>query len=888
MLYVYLGAILCVFMSVPAQAQETMVTKVEQLLTDLETQKAEWKKLQKQTILVVDISPMETIKLTGDDTSAEKNQLEIRLEALQNKKISNREWFEYWENEKKAVQDILNIYDQLLPKSGDDLLAKASQAKMAKAQQAKATWREKKGIYDTLRGPLEKQQAELLAISGKLKTEIASIEATQEIRNAEIAAKRNKLETEQELQLKTDLENEISQLKMQIQQSNERESNLELKMTLIESALKGTNLGKGEKVDEQLSEQIQSYLTQKEKVDQSLQDVLLAKQTMEQFDKENNQFQRGISQFNNQRSALISWQELAKNKVKNQDIYYEAIKSDINAINSRLRSLKVTTEEEEVSLHTEEICNPHRSHEGTPYQVQRDCVAAIRAELNNAQIKIDQLEQRVKLTNELKSSSTKLIRAQEIDVMLNRQEYKIGESEWNRIRQDADSFLNEKCADSQSKQSILCFSFETAIRITNCKQQPQVDSRCDTVKEYLDTPDCSESECYWAEMWLQYGKKALNKRDKLDSVLKGSKKTQRKYKAKLGVFEDSIIRLKEQQTDTEAQLAARNQTSKWIKSILASSWKIMQVGWKALVYILIAFTLVRVIRKYRDKQEAKLEESKKGNNNKDLLNLRKQLEEARQKNDDSSFSILNEEIGRIENRERDQAQRLSTLAKVGTQAATLIIGIATFLLVLDALTVDISPILGGAAIFGLAISFGSQSLVKDVVSGFFILLENQYAVGDVVSINGQSGTVEKITLRRTVLRDMKGQVHNITNGSISAVINLTQGWSRVVFKIGVSYSSDLKLVEKVINKVGEEMYDDPNWSGKLTEEPKFVGITSFGASEIEILVLFKTRTFENWGAEREFNYRIKKAFDENNIEIPYPQQDVHVYNNASPIPLNKG
>ena len=112
--------------------------------------------------------------------------------------------------------------------------------------------------------------------------------------------------------------------------------------------------------------------------------------------------------------------------------------------------------------------------------------------------------------------------------------------------------------------------------------------------------------------------------------------------------------------------------------------------------------------------------------------------------------------------------------------------------VLDALTIDIAPILGGAAIFGLAISFGSQSLVKDVVSGFFILLENQYAVGDVVNINGQSGTVEKITLRRTVLRNVRGEVHNLTNGGIQFRYEYDQGWARVVINIGVAYGTDIE------------------------------------------------------------------------------------------------
>jgi small conductance mechanosensitive channel len=216
------------------------------------------------------------------------------------------------------------------------------------------------------------------------------------------------------------------------------------------------------------------------------------------------------------------------------------------------------------------------------------------------------------------------------------------------------------------------------------------------------------------------------------------------------------------------------------------------------------------------------------------------------------------------------------LARVAAQALSLVIYVATGLLVLEALTIDIKPILGGAAIFGLAISFGSQSLVKDVVSGFFILLENQFAVGDVVNINSQSGTVEKITLRRTVLRDVRGRVHNITNGSISSVTNNTQGWARVVVNIGVAYGTDVEKVRDVVNRVGKAMYKDSEWRDKLTEQPTYVGVTAFGESEITIRCWFKTRTHQNWGAEREFNVRLKHAFEEANIEIPFPQRELRI------------
>ena len=156
-----------------------------------------------------------------------------------------------------------------------------------------------------------------------------------------------------------------------------------------------------------------------------------------------------------------------------------------------------------------------------------------------------------------------------------------------------------------------------------------------------------------------------------------------------------------------------------------------------------------------------------------------------------------------------------------------------------------------------------------MVSGFFILLENQFAVGDVVSINGSAGSVEKITLRRTVLRDIKGSVHNITNGSISSVTNMTQGWARVVVNMSVAYGTDLDRAMKV-DTVGEEMFADEKWEGKISEAPNCVGVTALGESDITIRAMFKTRTFHNWAAEREFNYRIKNAFEAEGIEIPFP------------------
>ena len=222
-------------------------------------------------------------------------------------------------------------------------------------------------------------------------------------------------------------------------------------------------------------------------------------------------------------------------------------------------------------------------------------------------------------------------------------------------------------------------------------------------------------------------------------------------------------------------------------------------------------------------------------------------------------------------------QQLETLVKVTRGVARLVIYLAALLGIVASLGVNISPILGAGAIFGLAISFGSQNLVRDVVTGFFILLENQYAVGDVVTIGGVTGGVEQITLRRTVVRGLDGTLHNIPNGSVSLVSNKTQGWSRALIHVGVGYESDLALVEEVANRVGTSLWDDEKWRWQLLEEaPKYIGLTELGDSALVVRVMGKTITGQQWDVERELMKRLKEAFDEAGINIPFPQRDLHL------------
>jgi small conductance mechanosensitive channel len=229
-------------------------------------------------------------------------------------------------------------------------------------------------------------------------------------------------------------------------------------------------------------------------------------------------------------------------------------------------------------------------------------------------------------------------------------------------------------------------------------------------------------------------------------------------------------------------------------------------------------------------------------------------------------------------------QRRQTLADVFTSVAGLAVYIVAGLIALEEIGVNTGPLLGSVAILGLAVSFGSQNLVRDVVNGFFILLENQFAVGDVITISGKTGTVERVTIRSTWVRSYNGDVHVVPNGTIALVSNQTREWSRAVCDVGVGYDSDLVQVRDVVNQVGLEMKEDPAWSDVLDEAPTWVGVTELGDSSVVVRVVAKVSAGGQWGAVRELNERLKVAFDAKGIEIPFPQQVVHRPEDSSSAP----
>jgi small conductance mechanosensitive channel len=190
--------------------------------------------------------------------------------------------------------------------------------------------------------------------------------------------------------------------------------------------------------------------------------------------------------------------------------------------------------------------------------------------------------------------------------------------------------------------------------------------------------------------------------------------------------------------------------------------------------------------------------------------------------------------------------------------------------------IDIGPILAGAGILGLAVSFGAQSLVKDVISGFFILFENQFAIGDVIEAGGKSGVVEKMTLRVVVLRDLKGTMHIVPNSEIKVVSNMTRGWSRAVVDVGITYEEDIDKALAVVRDEAAQFSTDKMWGAQLDGPLEVPGIESLSDSSVVVRTLIRTQPGSQWNAAREFRRRLKKRLDREGISIPYPQRKVHV------------
>jgi small-conductance mechanosensitive channel len=219
-------------------------------------------------------------------------------------------------------------------------------------------------------------------------------------------------------------------------------------------------------------------------------------------------------------------------------------------------------------------------------------------------------------------------------------------------------------------------------------------------------------------------------------------------------------------------------------------------------------------------------------------------------------------------------KRSTTISHVITNTIGAVIGVIVLFTILGQVGVNIGPALASLGIVGLAISFGAQSLIKDLINGLFILMENQYAIGDVVRVGGIAGLVEEVNLRRTVLRDLDGIVHYIPNSEISTASNFTKEYSRVNLNVSVGYGDDLDLAIEVINRVCSQMSEEPEWKPKIIKPPQVLRVDSLGDSGIEIKILGDTRPSMQWEVTGELRMRIKKEFDKEGIEIPWPHMKV--------------
>ena len=217
-------------------------------------------------------------------------------------------------------------------------------------------------------------------------------------------------------------------------------------------------------------------------------------------------------------------------------------------------------------------------------------------------------------------------------------------------------------------------------------------------------------------------------------------------------------------------------------------------------------------------------------------------------------------------------KRAHTLGNILRHALLIVLCFIAVMMILGELGIQLGPLLATAGIGALAIGFGAQSLVKDLISGFFIILENQYRIGDVIEVVGVSGLVESVSLRKTVLRGIDGRVHTVPNGEIKVVSNLSKEWSRTVLDIGISYREDIDQVIDILSQIGRELETEEPYKSAILEPLQILGVERLGESQLIIRMMAKTVPLKQWEVGRELRRRIKIRFDEKGIQIPSPHQ----------------
>lgn len=233
-----------------------------------------------------------------------------------------------------------------------------------------------------------------------------------------------------------------------------------------------------------------------------------------------------------------------------------------------------------------------------------------------------------------------------------------------------------------------------------------------------------------------------------------------------------------------------------------------------------------------------------------------------------------------------RVQTLRSITRVSVQVATILLGAVA---IMGEMGIAIGPLLTAAGVLGVAVGFGSQYLVQDVINGFFLLYDDQIRVGDVVRLGDKAGVVEKMSFRLTVLRDLDGNVHFVRNSQIPVVTNMTKGFSRYVFDVGVAYREDVDEVMEVLRQVDAELRTDEEFNLDILEPLEILGLDKFDASSIVIKARTTTRPLRQWAVGREFNRRLKKRFDELGIEIPFPHLTLYAGQgkdgSAPPLPV---
>lgn len=282
------------------------------------------------------------------------------------------------------------------------------------------------------------------------------------------------------------------------------------------------------------------------------------------------------------------------------------------------------------------------------------------------------------------------------------------------------------------------------------------------------------------------------------------------------------------------------------------SWDIIvKTGIRVAIILVIAWICMKILQKLLERVERRL------------------LKKSREDNEPASES----------------EKRIETIIRLLRQAAMLALWLTVLLIILKEIGVEIAPIIASAGIVGLAVGFGAQNLVRDIISGFFIILENQIRVGDVAIINGKGGLVEKINFRTIVLRDLAGIVHVFPNGTIDTLSNLTNEWSAYVFEIGVAYKEETDRVVEVMAETGRLLKEDHEFGPLMLEEPEIFGVDKFDDSAVVIKGRIKTKPISQWKVGREYLRRLKYAFDERGIEIPFPHRTFYFGEESKPFDL---